>query len=71
MREGMTKNSAGIGGKCECTGTLGGFVSITGGTELQRRHERNYSKTDHKAAAKVELNPIPPLLNISEPRRVF
>ena len=73
MRKGMSKNPAGIGGHREET-EFGGFVSHTGGDIVQRRIERNYSKTAH-AARKKELEDaddlIQPIADVSKPYRVF
>ena len=71
MKKGMTKNSAGIGGKIESLPCLGAFVSSTGGGEIQRRHAREYGKGAHLAHSKMldgikdADDSVIPLLNIS------
>lgn len=70
MKSGMSKNSAGIGGKIEDLRCLGAFASSTGGSEIQRRIERCYGKVEH-AAYKKEEELILPLFDISLPKRVF
>jgi hypothetical protein len=44
MRQGMTKNSAGIGGKIEEL-DKDGFCNMTGGDRFRRRVQRDYKKT--------------------------
>jgi hypothetical protein len=82
MKAGMTKNSAGIGGKIEEVAFMGGFVAMTGGSQSQRQHERQYGKgahADHAKAMKAIADAYdndgdidtPPFLDISQPKRVF
>lgn len=72
MRQGSTKNPSGIGGTIEDVGCLGGFVSHTGGSLIQRRMERNYSKTAHAADRKAQqADPIQPIMDVSGPYRVL
>lgn len=76
MKKGFSKNTAGIGGKREEI-PFGGFVSITGGGEIQRRHARMYGKKDHLEHDRmldgiVDADDLQgPLLDISLPKRIF
>jgi hypothetical protein len=71
MKAGMTKNSAGIGGKVEDLPCLGSFAESTGGTLVQRRLERNYSKIAHKEATYVDPLAVDTGPDISKPHRIF
>jgi hypothetical protein len=77
MKAGMTKNSAGIGGKIESLPCMGASATITGGSDIQRRHARMYGKKDHLAHDKLMRSKAdsddatPPLLDVSTVRRVF
>ena len=74
MKAGMTKNSAGIGGRIEELPRLGAFATMTGGNENQRRHERDYLKVAHRDQDKLDKDAatdVLPLLNISGPQRVL
>ena len=76
MKAGMTKNSAGIGGKIESLPCLGAFVTMTGGGEIQRRHAREYGKKAHLEHSKMldgikdADDAVIPLMNVSVPARV-
>lgn len=67
-KKGFDCECSGIGGKYECPpGGLWGFTEHTGGTLLQRLHDRNYSKEAHA----VSPSDVPPLLDISMLNRVL
>lgn len=74
MKAGMTKNSAGIGGKIESQPCMGAFTKMTGGGEIQRLHSRDYSKTAHKAHDKAMSDmatAIEPLFDGSGPAQII
>lgn len=52
MRKGMTTNAGGVGYKSEELPCMQSMVTITGGSEMQRRIQRDYSKVAHAADAK-------------------
>jgi hypothetical protein len=76
MKPGMSKNSAGIGGKIEVLPRLGAFATMTGGGDLQRLHAREYGKGAHLAHDKLldgiadADDAVIPLLDVSVPKRV-
>lgn len=75
MKQGMTKNSAGMCGKIEELSCMGDFAASTGGSQVQRRIERNYSKvahaTDAKASAKALADGLLLGEDVSKPYRIF
>lgn len=74
MRQGTTKNAAGVGGRIEELPCMGSMATITGGSEIQRRGLRDYSKVAHENDRKErEALPdaIQPSENVSGPYRVF